>query len=223
MPSAETAPRVAAEASRRGVPPALRIGIDFDNTIIGYDAVFRAAARERQLIEPGFMGTKQAIRDAIRLLPAGEISWQRLQGHVYGKGIREAVLLDGVAAFLTRCRARGHAVYVVSHKTEYNAYDPDRVNLRDAALAWMEAQGLFAAPFGIDRAHVFFEPTRGDKLQRIAALSCTHFIDDLEEVLGAPEFPPGVQRILFAPGGEATARPFAVCTSWQAIAETVLP
>ena len=65
----------------------MRIGIDFDNTIITYDEVFRAAARAQGLIEPGFDGSKQAVRDAIRLLPDGELTWQKLQGQVYGKGI----------------------------------------------------------------------------------------------------------------------------------------
>jgi hypothetical protein len=205
---------------RAPVSAPLRIGIDFDNTIIGYDAVFLAAARERQLVGADMAGTKQAIRDAIRLLPDGEISWQRLQGYVYGTGIRDAVLIDGVADFLGRCHARGHVVYIVSHKTEFNRYDPDQVNLRDAALAWMEAKGLFGDPFGVARGHVFFEATRADKLARIAALGCTHFVDDLEEVLTAPGFPKAVRRIMFSARAE-TAMPFPVCASWQALAETI--
>jgi hypothetical protein len=75
----------------------LRIGIDFDNTIITYDDVFRAAAEASGLIGPGFSGNKQAVRDAIRLLPDGELAWQRLQGQVYGKGIGGATMVAGVA------------------------------------------------------------------------------------------------------------------------------
>ena len=74
----------------------LRIGIDFDNTIITYDDVFRAAAEAGGLIAPGFSGNKQAVRDAIRLLPDGELAWQRLQGQVYGKGIGGAAMVAGV-------------------------------------------------------------------------------------------------------------------------------
>ena len=51
---------------------------------------------------------------------------------------------------------------------------------------------------GIGLADVYFESTRAEKLKRIAALSLTHFIDDLEEVLTDPDFPPNVERILFA-------------------------
>ena len=60
----------------------MRIGLDFDNTIIRYDEVFLAEAKRRGLVAPEFRGTKQAVRDTIRLLPSGEVAWQQLQGHV---------------------------------------------------------------------------------------------------------------------------------------------
>jgi hypothetical protein len=199
----------------------MRIGIDFDNTLIGYDDVFLAAARERNLVSCEFVGNKQAVRDAIRLLPDGELAWQQLQGHVYGKGIGKAVMLEGADAFLRRCRAAGHGVFVVSHKTEYGHYDPDRVNLRAAAADWMEARGFFAPDkYAIPRRNVFFENSRAEKLRRIAALECAYFIDDLEEVLNDPDFPSGVKRVLFAGAGSSPS--FAICPSWQRIAEVVL-
>src|SRR4029453_7135915 len=63
------------------------LGIDFDNTLVTYDQLFRVVALAGGLIDPDFAGTKQEIRDRIRLLPDGELAWQRLQGFVYGKGI----------------------------------------------------------------------------------------------------------------------------------------
>ena len=203
-----------------GARASLRIGIDFDNTLISYDGVFLAAARAGLLLAPGFSGNKQAVRDAIRLLPNGELAWQRLQGHVYGKGIGTAVMPDGAMAFLRRCRDTQCSVFIVSHKTEVGHHDPDRVNLREAALRWMETHDFFAADAGaIRRANVFFEATRADKIKRITALGCTHFIDDLEEVLTDPAFPPGVARVLLATSG--TASDIAVCTSWSDVTEAV--
>jgi hypothetical protein len=199
----------------------LRIGIDFDNTIVSYDQVFCTTAKSCGLIDPGFFGRKQAVRDAIRLLPDGEISWQRLQGHVYGKGIAEAKMIAGVEGFLLRCRAERSFVAIVSHKTEYGHYDVDRVNLREAALGWMAARGLFRDDCAGPVADVFFEDTRAEKLRRITALSLTHFIDDLEEVLTDPAFPPHTKRILFAHEGEAAGVPYPVCRSWREIEEQV--
>jgi hypothetical protein len=200
----------------------MRIGIDFDNTIISYDAVFAAAAAARGLLPAGFAGGKQAVRDAIRRRPDGEQDWQRLQGHVYGAGIAGAQPFDGVEDFLRRARAAGARVLIVSHKTEYGHFDPHRVNLRTAALAWMEARGLFAGDgAAIDRADVHFAATRAEKLARIGALGCTLFIDDLEEVLDDPDFPAGVARILFADRAEPEGAPYRVCRSWPCIGQAV--
>jgi hypothetical protein len=199
----------------------LRIGIDFDNTIITYDDVFRTAAKAKGLIAADFSGSKQAVRDAIRLLPDGELAWQRLQGQVYGKGIAEAKMVDGVAAFLRRAKAAGCTIVVVSHKTEYGHFDPDRVNLRTAALDWMTGQGLFDSEHGIALSNVHFESTRAEKLERIATLSLTHFIDDLEEVLTDPDFPAGVARILFAEDAPAATGPYVWCPTWRDIERQV--
>jgi hypothetical protein len=199
----------------------LRIGLDFDNTIITYDDVFLSTARERGLIGADFTGRKQAIRDAIRLLPDGELLWQKLQGQVYGKGLAQASMFEGVDAFLRRCRLNKVPVVIVSHKTEFGHHDPDRVNLRDAARDWMTAHGFFyASGFGIAPDAVYFEATRQDKLARITQLGCSHFIDDLEEVLSDPDFPPGVERILFTEGRPASA-PYIVCPTWRDIEEQV--
>jgi hypothetical protein len=200
----------------------LRIGIDFDNTIIAYDDVFCSAAKHGGLISADFVGGKQAVRDCIRLLPDGELTWQRLQGQVYGKGISGATLISGVDAFLRRCRAEGCAVAIVSHKTEYGHYDPERINLREAARKWMMANGLMNGEFGISSSNVFFEGTRAEKLARIAALACTHFIDDLEEVLRDPAFPPKVERILLSEReGHKSRGPYIVCATWRDIEDRI--
>jgi hypothetical protein len=200
-----------------------RIGIDFDNTLIGYDEVFVTAGKARKLLQEDFVGTKQQVRDSIRLLPDGEISWQQLQGFVYGKGVAGAVMFDGVADFLRRCRDHDADVFVVSHKTEYGHYDPLRINLRQAALEWMHARGFFCdKQFGIRRENIYFGSTRSEKLKLLAQIGCTHFIDDLEEVLTDPQFPPGIERILFSPLASPTPESrFIVCPTWKHVAEAV--
>jgi hypothetical protein len=200
-----------------------RIGLDFDNTIITYDDVFLSMARERDLVSADFRGRKQTIRDSIRLLPDGELSWQQLQGQVYGKGVADAAMFEGVDSFLRRCRRENVPVVIVSHKTEFGHHDPERINLRDAARDWMTAHGFFRDNgYGISPENVYFEGTRQDKLMRIARLGCTHFIDDLEEVLADRDFPSGVERILFTEGEAASAvTPYIVCPTWQHIEKRV--
>ena len=205
----------------------MRIGIDFDNTIAGYDRLFADLAAERGLAAFAFGPGKRAIRDASRTQEHGETAWQELQAAAYGARMWEAELIDGVAPFFERARARGVPVYVVSHKSRFANRDPDGVDLRRAALCWMDALGFFSdARFGLSREKVFFEDTRAAKIERIGALGCTHFIDDLEDVFFAGEFPAAVAAIHYAPAGPAAnggiTRELESFADWRDIMEYLL-
>lgn len=199
-----------------------RIGIDLDNTLINYDGVFCALAAAHGLIEAPAVRTKAAVREALRALPDGELAWQRLQGAVYGKGVRDAVLFDGADLFLRRAREVRCEVFIVSHKTEFGHYDPDRVNLRDAARAWMELQGFFGTDgFGIPNDNVTFAATRAEKIAAIRALGVDIFIDDLPEVLQDGDFPPTVTGILFTGGVDAAGQHPRALAHWRDITAMV--
>ena len=201
----------------------MRIGLDFDNTIIRYDGVFRQAAIERGLLSAEFNGTKHLVRNAIRLLPDGESRWQALQGYVYGQGIQGATLFAGLSEFLRRARAQDATILVVSHKTEYGHFDPARVNLRQAAMRWMEKQAFFTKEgFSLAPDNVYFASTRAEKLGYIRDLKCDVFVDDLEEVLADPHFPKLVRRILFSEDAQpADDLPYEICRDWASIQEIV--
>ena len=201
----------------------MRIGLDFDNTIVRYDEVFCQAARERGLIGPEIAGTKSEVRDAVRRLPDGETKWRALQGHVYGRGIANAVPFAGLPAFLRRARETGDTIVIVSHKTELGHFDPDEVDLRAAALGWMAAQGFFSeASFSIAPEQVHFLGTRAEKLERIGELACDVFVDDLAEVLLDATFPVSVRRILFsASAPESDGLPYCLCRDWHAVSRAV--
>jgi hypothetical protein len=199
----------------------MQIAVDFDNTLIDYDPVFLAAARERGLVNSRFRGSKRMVRDAIRALPDGEITWQRLQGYVYGAGIEGATPFSGACAFLARCRHEGVPVFIVSHKTQYGHYDPARIDLRQAALSWMTRWGFFAPDrLGIPPGHVHFADTRAAKLAKLAELDCTHAIDDLEEVFADPLFPAGMKRILFGEYSDDACCDI-VCPTWSGVTSAV--
>ena len=173
------------------------IGIDFDNTLAGYDRVFAAAALSRGLVPADFSGGRRQLRDLVRARPNGERDWMALQGEVYGPRMAEAEMIEGAAAFLLHCRAEGLTVAIVSHKTEFGHFDSSRTNLRQAATAWMTTQGFFDR-FAVAPESVFFETTRDDKIARITQLGCAVFIDDLEEVLLDPAFPRQCRRLHLA-------------------------
>lgn len=193
------------------------IGVDFDNTIVSYDALFHRIAVERGLISSSVPVDKTAVRDHLRLL-GGEDQWTELQGVVYGPRIREAVAFPGVREFFAHCRRARLTVHIVSHKTHQPVRGPAH-DLHAAALGWLEHAGFFnpSSP-ALPRDHVHFGITRKEKLAHIRALGCTTFIDDLEEVFQEPEFPMGVEKILFAPHHQAAELPGVnVLTSWAQI------
>jgi len=187
------------------------IGLDFDNTLVDYTVAFREEAAALGLSLPG--ASKTRIRDTLRRQPDGEILWQKLQARVYGPAIERAEIMPGALAFLDACRARGIVLAIVSHKTRYAAQDPGGVDLRDAATAWLRRNGI-----GIQPENVFFEDTRQQKLKRIEALRCTHFVDDLTEVLVDPAFPPSTRRLWFVTAGETSAPPIDMAGDWDEIA-----
>jgi len=197
----------------------MRMGLDFDNTLAGYDAVFAAAAREGGLVGPEFSGTKRDVREAVWRLDDGEFLWRRLQGRVYGALMSGAELFEGAGDFLLACRRESVPVFIVSHKTIHGHHDPTRVDLRQAALAWMEAHGFFdPAGFAVPMANVFFENSRAEKLERIAQIGCTRFVDDLVELFQENDFPKGVERMLFHPApGSLPKGPFQAFASWRDI------
>jgi hypothetical protein len=177
------------------------IGVDLDNTLVCYDGLFHSAGNEEALIDSTAPKSKERIRDAIRLLPDGERKWTRLQAIVYGPRMSRATAFPGSQHFLRNCARHGIAAVIVSHKTAFATLDGKQVDLRRAALDWMEAQNLFGPGAGLSPQQVFFESTREEKIARIRALGCTHFIDDLMEVFAEPGFPREVAKLLFAPHG----------------------
>lgn len=197
------------------------LGIDFDNTIINYDEIFYTEARERGLIQPSHKRDKKNIRDAIRKIPNGEIEWQKLQACVYGEGIKGAKLVEGVKSFLQACHDQKIKVYIISHKTRYSALDPKQIDLRQAAVEWMERNDFFVKKgLGLSAHQLFFESTRGEKISRIKNLQCTHFIDDLEETFLEESFPQNVEQILYRPsGGRSASENIKMFHSWDQIYE----
>lgn len=197
------------------------IGLDFDNTIVCYDDVFGRIAVAQGLVPPSAATSKSSVRDYLRSTRQ-ENQWTELQGYVYGPGMREASPFSGVSDFLRRCRQAGVPVAIVSHRTRF-PYLGEQYDLHQAARDWLASQGFHAdESLGLPVDQVFFEETKEAKLGRVGALGCSVFIDDLPELLAAPEFPAGVRKILFDPHGVHRGQTgTTAASSWREIAELV--
>lgn len=196
------------------------LGVDFDNTLVSYDALFHRVARERDLIPGDVPAGKTAVRDYLR--KAGrEPAWTELQGVVYGTRIDEAEAFPGALDCLAACLRAGWQVHIVSHKTRTPIVG-EPVDLHRAARGWLESHGLFGPGIGLPRENAWFELTKAEKIARIAGLGCAVFVDDLPELLSDPSFPAATRRVLFSPGEAETAPPgVAKAASWDGIRRIV--
>jgi hypothetical protein len=192
------------------------VGIDFDNTIVCYDRAFHQAACERKLIPPDIPVIKEQVRDYLRNI-GQEVSWTELQGCVYGSRMDTVETFTGVVDCIRRLTNQGATVYIISHKTLY-PYLGRRYNLHAAARNWLTTSG-FLCDTGLNMNQVFFELTKDEKLAKISAMRCTHFIDDLPEIFSAKSFPLKTVRILFAPGHQVVNKGVLTFASWKDIAE----
>jgi hypothetical protein len=172
----------------------MRLGIDLDNTIVNYDALFARLAEEHGLLPPHVAASKQAIRDSLRM-QGREDRWTELQGIAYGSRMEEAVPFDGVDEFLRRCTKANIEWWIISHRT-LQPYLGAPVDLHAAARQWLLRRGILAEK-QLDR--VKLAVSRQLKLDCIANTECSIFIDDLPELLLDDQFPRGVRRVLFDP------------------------
>jgi hypothetical protein len=196
-----------------------RIGIDFDNTIACYDTAFHAVALERQLLPEEVMPTKGAVRDYLRRT-GREDAWTELQGYIYGPRMALAALFPGFVEFLAAARERQIEVHIVSHKTLHPYIGP-KYDLHAAARGFLCEKGICDGLIPSRRVH--FELTLPEKLRRIASLQCSHFIDDLPELLTEEHFPAGVAKLLFDPNGQHVSDPrYERFAGWDEIAGRLL-
>tara|TARA_Y100001934_G_scaffold99055_2_gene122069 strand:- start:49248 stop:49874 length:627 start_codon:yes stop_codon:yes gene_type:complete len=194
----------------------MRIGIDFDNTIVCYDQIFHAAAAERELIPAETPKSKQAVRDYLRR-SGKEAEWIELQGYVYGVKLAEAEAFPGLTEFIKEFAKLKIPVSIISHKTR-TPYAGPAYDLHRSAENWIKARPDISSNI----TNFSFQETKIEKLQRIQSSRCTHFVDDLSEFLTEPGFPPDVKRLLFDPDNCNHDHPkYVRLNSWKDISKNL--
>lgn len=194
----------------------MRIGFDFDNTIVNYDSLFHKVAVEQGLVPAELSRSKLAVRDYLRR-KGREEEWIVLQGYVYGARMSEAEAYPGALEFIKAAAKRGASLAIISHKTRHPFRGP-RYDLHDAARGWADVALSETAGRIIEADDVYFELTKEDKVARIASCKCDYFIDDLPEIFGTPGFPEATRCILFDPErSHPEENGSARVTSWEEI------
>jgi hypothetical protein len=199
----------------------MRIGIDFDNTIVSYDALFHQVALEKALIPINLAANKTAVRDYLRATNREE-QWTLMQGEVYGPRMELAVPYAHAIESITHLKKMGHEVYIVSHKTKHPFMGP-AYDLHEAARNWITRSLVHNQTPLIDVNSIFYELTKEEKIKRIGRLNCDVFIDDLPEILSLTGFPTHTVKILFDPEQQHSRHThhLRIATSWLAVPDLV--
>jgi len=198
----------------------MRIGLDFDNTIVCYDQAITLLAENLFELPPELPRTKLALRDFLRTAKR-ETEWTAFQGELYGPGMRHAQPFEGAIEALLQLVAAGHELLIVSHRSR-RPYAGEPYDLHASARGWvserLQCYGLFAE----DNSNVNFLETRQKKIACIAEHGCQAFLDDLPEVLTDPGFPANTAGILFDPsGGSAMPEAYRRISAWRDLREVL--
>ena len=191
----------------------INLGIDFDNTLITYDSIFREVAIEKNLIANDFPEDKKLIRNFLREENKEDL-FTLLQGEIYGKRVSEAKQAKGMFDVLKKLNESDINLFIVSHKTKTPYLGP-KYDLHTAAKNWLE-KNLFFEKGGINmsRENVYFEVTKEKKIERIKNIGCTHFIDDLPEILDLIDS--NIKKILYSPlKNNSDDKNFLIMKDWS--------
>lgn len=198
----------------------MRIGLDFDNTIVCYDQAIALLAEELLKLPKGVQYTKPALREFLRV--AGrEPEWTSFQGELYGPGMRFARPFEGAISTIQDLVDQGHELVIVSHRTR-KPYSGRSHDLHAAARHWINEHLQSVGLFNSEDSAINFVETREKKVERISELGCRTFLDDLPEMLGMTGFPEKTLGILFDPCMSKIAP--AGCrriTAWQELSGVV--
>lgn len=171
------------------------VGFDFDNTLINYTPSFKKLVRKKKNIPNQINKDKISIRNYFREKNL-EHEWTILQGEIYGNGIMDAEVYEGVKQTLKYLLNNKVNVKIISHKTQY-PYLGKKVDLRLSAMNWIKKKILSEiSSKNFSEKDIFFENTISEKIEKIKELKCDIYVDDLPEILNL--LPNNIQRILFS-------------------------
>ena len=199
----------------------LKIGLDFDNTIINYENLFFELLKSEHFISADTpLMSKTEVKKYLIGQDKNDLRWQALQAKAYGENINQATCFEGVFPFIKWAKQQGHQISIVSHKTETSNYDHS-VKLRYWATKWMEENKLIGVgPQQIDPSEIHFVNSVDEKISSITAMKFDLFVDDLPKIIEHHLFPKETLGILFAPSS-FNSNTYLQVSSWPQLKNQV--
>ena len=197
----------------------IKLGLDFDNTIVQYGNLFYKLAVEKNIIDKNIYKNKEAVRE--ELIKRGlEHEFTRLQGEVYGSRIKEAEITKGLRNEILKIKQKGAEIVIISHKTKFPFKGP-KYNLHDAADEWLAKNRFYdEKSIGLKKSQVFFEDTIELKIERIHSEKCTHYIDDLTKVLRLINT--SITKIHYNPNGNLKEGDWSTIREWNELEQLII-
>ena len=168
----------------------MRIGFDFDNTIVNYDLVFSQIADQLNL--EYLDSPKNSIKNYYEVELGQRNLWKKVQFKVYCELISKIEPSDKFIALLHWLIENKHDIFIVSHKTQNIKINNKNLNLREPAKKWLERN----IPI-FNKERIFFESSAIAKIRKIKSLSLDFFVDDLVTILNHRQFPLLTKKILY--------------------------
>jgi hypothetical protein len=172
----------------------MRIGFDFDNTIVCYDQAIKILTDKLNLPEE-LTRNKLSIREYLRNQNR-ENDWTKFQGTLYGPGMAYAMPHAFFIEVANYLKLHHHELFIISHRTKY-AYAGEKHDLHHFAREWLELK--INSNQLINTKNILFLETLENKIMKIKENKIDLFIDDLPEVINHKNFPTKTKSILFDP------------------------
>jgi hypothetical protein len=170
-----------------------KFGFDLDNTLIDYSNAVQEYCSNEGLDE---CKSLDSLRVLLRESDKSGRLWQLAQGWLYTDGLSYARPGEGALELCEFLRKSDFELLIVSHKTTYTPDFCGQKPLREIATKWIRDGDL--ASYFLGNKSIYYESTRGLKVERIQKLNLNFFVDDLVEVFQEPGFPQDVRSFLLS-------------------------
>ena len=192
----------------------MRIGFDFDNTIVDYTPVFTKIANDLGLKYEN--NPKNSIKYYFENELDNPSSWKEVQLQVYCELINSIKPSDKLSDLIKWLIDYNHDFFIVSHKTQTIKSGNSKTNLREPANKWIENNlPLFK------KERIFFESSALAKVRKINSLRLDYFVDDLLTILKHHQFPKETKKILFNSTTNKDKK-FYKASSWDEVKKIIL-
>ena len=192
----------------------MRIGFDFDNTIVDYELVFTQIANELNL--EYLDSPKNSIKNYYEVELDQPNSWKKIQFKVYCELISKIAPSEKFITLLNWLINNSHDIFIVSHKTQNIKINNKNLNLRQPAKKWIEDN----IPI-FNKERIFFESSAIAKIRKIKSLNLDFFVDDLMTILNHRQFPHVTKKILFNSSLDKLNKIY-IASNWEEVKKYII-